>query len=228
MPPSRARRGGGWWKALLGLVVLLGAFVVGVGYVTGQIGDGGFGQGVFGDVDDLFVDDDDSQFEAEIEVLANAGVTQGCGAPEAQTFCPDQPVTRGEFAVFLGRAVDIGAGPVDRFQDVAAEAPIADAVGGLAEAEVVAGCAQDRFCPGQVVTRAEAATFVARTVDVSGEEPQAFDDLPRDSPFFEPVGRLAAAGIVQACDVTGEQFCPQRPITRAEVARLLVEAGLVQ
>jgi hypothetical protein len=39
-----------------------------------------------------------------IEALANSGITSGC-AP--QSFCPDNPITRGEMAVFLSAALGL-------------------------------------------------------------------------------------------------------------------------
>ncbi len=48
-----------------------------------------------------FSDDDHSVFEADIEKLAAAGITKGCGS---NRFCPEDFVTRGEMAAFLVRA----------------------------------------------------------------------------------------------------------------------------
>jgi hypothetical protein len=52
-----------------------------------------------------FVDDNDSIFQADIEKLAAAGVTVGCNPPANDRFCPDDPVTRGQMASFLARAL---------------------------------------------------------------------------------------------------------------------------
>jgi len=41
-------------------------------------------------------------FHAQIMALASHGVTQGCG--DGTKYCPDQPITRGQMAVFLARA----------------------------------------------------------------------------------------------------------------------------
>jgi hypothetical protein len=54
---------------------------------------------------DLFVDDDDSIFEADIDRLATAGVTKGCNPPLNDRFCPTRNVTRGQMAAFLHRAL---------------------------------------------------------------------------------------------------------------------------
>ncbi len=52
-----------------------------------------------------FPDDDGTVFEADIEALAEAGVTLGCDPPANSQFCPDDPVTRGQMAAFLARAL---------------------------------------------------------------------------------------------------------------------------
>jgi hypothetical protein len=54
---------------------------------------------------DRFTDDNGSTFEDEIEKLAEAGVTQGC---TDTLFCPNDPVTRGQMAAFLHRALGGG------------------------------------------------------------------------------------------------------------------------
>ena len=54
---------------------------------------------------DLFVDDDDSIFEADIDRLGTAGVTRGCNPPTNDRFCPKGHVTRGQMAAFLHRAL---------------------------------------------------------------------------------------------------------------------------
>ena len=50
---------------------------------------------------DRFTDDEASQFEAEINLLAEAGITTGCAVDR---FCPMNPVLRDQMATFLARA----------------------------------------------------------------------------------------------------------------------------
>jgi hypothetical protein len=54
-----------------------------------------------------FVDDNGSIFEADIEKLATAGITKGCNPPVNDRYCPTNPVTRGQMAVFLSRALGL-------------------------------------------------------------------------------------------------------------------------
>ena len=53
----------------------------------------------------LFIDDDASIFESDIDKLGTAGVTRGCNPPDNDRFCPDSAVTRGQMAAFLRRAL---------------------------------------------------------------------------------------------------------------------------
>jgi hypothetical protein len=57
---------------------------------------------------DLFVDDDNSMFESDIDKLATAGTTKGCNPPSNTHYCPDHPVDRGAMAAFLHRAIGDG------------------------------------------------------------------------------------------------------------------------
>jgi hypothetical protein len=116
---------------------------------------------------DLFVDDDTSIFEADIDRLATAGVTEGCNPPANDRFCPTDHVTRGQMAAFLTRAMDYTAdGGGDLFVDDDTSVFEAD-IDKLATAGVTAGCnppANDRFCPDAYVTRGQLAAFLHRAL----------------------------------------------------------------
>ncbi len=119
-------------------------------------------------LDDPFVDDDGSVFEADIERLAAAGVTLGCNPPDNDRYCPTDPVTRGQMAAFLVRALhftDPGTGNVFVDDDGSVfELDIAR----LATAGVTLGCNppdNDRYCPGEAVTRGQMAAFLDRALN---------------------------------------------------------------
>ena len=54
---------------------------------------------------DLFVDDNGSIFETDIDRLGTAGITMGCNPPSNTRYCPDNPVTRAQMAAFLRRSL---------------------------------------------------------------------------------------------------------------------------
>jgi hypothetical protein len=53
-------------------------------------------------VTDFFDDDEGNLHENQINALANSGITGGCGPDR---YCPSNPVTRGQMAAFLHRAL---------------------------------------------------------------------------------------------------------------------------
>jgi gamma-D-glutamyl-L-lysine dipeptidyl-peptidase len=55
----------------------------------------------------LFIDDDSSIFEGDIDRLATAGVTRGCNPPTNDRFCPNDNITRGQFAAFIARQLGL-------------------------------------------------------------------------------------------------------------------------
>lgn len=102
-----------------------------------------------------------------IDAVADAGITDGC-APDR--FCPGVVVSRAQMASFLSAAFDIPESEEGRFTDVGGvHGP---AINGVAEAGVTEGCDTDRFCPADPVRRAQAATFLARAMDLEPVEPQ--------------------------------------------------------
>jgi hypothetical protein len=56
---------------------------------------------------DLFMDDNGSVFESDIDKLRTAGVTAGCNPPTNDRYCPTDNVRRDQMASFLARALDL-------------------------------------------------------------------------------------------------------------------------
>ena len=110
-----------------------------------------------------------------------------------------------------------------RFSDVAEGAYYADAVDWMATNGVTVGCAADMFCPAQTTTRAQFVTFLWRA---AGEpEPSLpgagrFADVDSSDYFWKATGWAAETGVTRGCG-DGADFCPDRPVTRAQVATFL-------
>lgn len=104
---------------------------------------------------------------ADINALAQAGITLGCNPPANSNYCPNQAVTREQMASFLTRALDLERTSASSFTDTAGSIHLAD-INALAEAGITRGCnppSNTRFCPGEAVTRAQMASFLVRAVD---------------------------------------------------------------
>jgi len=111
-----------------------------------------------------FADVDDRWWRHYIEQLAALGITQGCDVRPLR-FCPDRPVTREEMASFLMRALDLEPAPPAGFGDTGGSVH-REAIDALSAAGITAGCQTDPllYCPSRPVTRAEMATFLARSL----------------------------------------------------------------
>jgi hypothetical protein len=91
----------------------------------------------------------------------------GSGQP---LFCPTQLVSREQMAVFLMRAAGQTqlASPTPTFADVPSSSPFYGWIERLYEQGVTGGCGvngsgQPLFCPTQLVSRGQMATFLIRT-----------------------------------------------------------------
>lgn len=114
---------------------------------------------------DAFVDDDTSVFEGDINAIAAIGITRGCNPPANDAYCPDDTVTRAQWASFMVRALGLTeGGDVDRFTDDDGNTHETD-INRIAAAGITLGCNppdNDQFCPDDTVTRAQAASFLVR------------------------------------------------------------------
>jgi hypothetical protein len=93
--------------------------------------------------------------------------------------------------------------------------------------EITGGCGSGYFCPNQYVTRAQMAVFILRVTHGSGYVPPAatgliFADVTTNSFAAAWIERLYAEGITGGCG--GGKFCPNAPITRAEMSVFLLKA----
>lgn len=109
--------------------------------------------------DDRFADDDGSAHEADINALAVAGITRGCGAVR---FCPDEVLTRQQMASMIARALDLPATDTTAtFGDDDGSGHEVD-IERIAAAGITRGCTDTEFCPLRPIRRDEAAAMLFR------------------------------------------------------------------
>jgi len=94
----------------------------------------------------------------------------------------------------------------------------------IVAAGIMEGCGTaesgDLFCPDVAVSRAQAAAFLSRGLEL----PPATGDFFVDddgSVFEDAINRLAEAGITAGCDSDGGLFCPDVAVSRAQMAVFL-------
>ncbi|MEA2002240.1 MAG: S-layer homology domain-containing protein [Actinomycetota bacterium] len=166
-------------------------------------------------------------FLSDIEWLAATGITRGCNPPTNDRYCPDDPVTRGQMAAFLARALDLPEfDESETFSDDDAT-PFEQDIERIFVAGITKGCdppLNDRFCPNDPVTRGQMAAFLVRALDLPSGTTGVFTDVG-GSVFELHIEALAEAGITRGCNPpTNDRFCPDSAVSRAEMAAFLSRA----
>jgi hypothetical protein len=159
-----------------------------------------------------FADTAGASYDDAVTALASEGVVLGCGAGE---FCPQDELTRGQFASMLVRALDLPASDVGPFGDTG-DSVHAASIDRLAATGIVQGCANDAFCPEDHVTRGQMASMIARAFGLPEATERHFDD--GDGAHSDAVDRLAEAGITAGCSSSLVSFCPHDAIVRWQAA----------
>jgi hypothetical protein len=92
-----------------------------------------------------------------VGALADMGILAG---RDAASFVPEDPVTRGQLAGYLDRALGLPRGETPVFTDVASDDWYAEAVEAMYQAGIVSGTGPATFSPDQPVTREDATAWV--------------------------------------------------------------------
>ena len=166
-----------------------------------------------------FFDDDGSTHEGSIEAIANAGITLGCNAPYQTGYCPEAEVTRAQMATFLARALDLPIPAENRFTDVSGTH--AGNINAIAAEGITLGCDQDGvlFCPDELVSRAQMASFLARGLSLPPTPGDRFTDV--SGTHAPNIYAIAAVGITLGCEATGTLYCPDATVRRDQMASFL-------
>jgi hypothetical protein len=166
-----------------------------------------------------------------IERLYAAGITGGCST-NPLNYCPEQTVTRAQMAVFLLRGIHGSAynppavGASTGFGDVPVDYWAAAWIKQLAAEGITGGCGFGNYCPEAPVTRSQMAVFLLRSKYGAGYTPPGvgvgtgFSDVPPGYWAAAWIKQLVAEGITSGC--SAGNYCPEAPVTRAQMAVFLV------
>jgi streptogramin lyase len=115
----------------------------------------------------------------------------------------------------------------DSFPDVPTSNQFYAFIENLFHNGVTGGCSGGGYCPTNSVTRAQMAIFLMKSKLGATEIPPpatgtVFTDVPASNPFAPWIEQLAAFGITGGCG--GGKYCPNNPVTRAQMAVFLLKS----
>jgi hypothetical protein len=166
-----------------------------------------------------------------VERLYNAGITGGCGVNPLR-YCPEERVTRAQMAVFLLRGIHAsayappGIGAGTGFGDIPPDYWAAAWIKQLAAEGITSGCGNGNYCPEHPVTRAQMAVFLLRSKYGASYTPPGvgagigFGDVQPDYWAAAWIKQLVTEEITSGCG--NGNYCPENPVTRAQMAVFLV------
>ena len=169
-----------------------------------------------------------SGFYPFIEDIFHNGITGGCGTG---IFCPGNPVTRAQMAVFLLKSKHGAAftppACTGVFADVPCPSQFANWIEDLAAEGITAGCGGGNFCAADPVTRQQMAVFLRKALAGSGYVPPScsgiFADVTCPSQFANWVEDLYNRQITAGCSTSPLLYCPTNPNTRQQMAVFLTK-----
>ena len=145
-------------------------------------------------------------------------------------FCPNCNVSRQAMAAFLARAANLDTSnppATPTFADVPRDHMFYGAIEAISAAGITNGCGDGRnFCPGNELTRGQAAVMIHRARGWSDETPAGaptFDDVPADHRFSAAIETINQRCVTNGCG-DGSNFCPDDVIVRAHVAAFIARA----
>jgi beta-N-acetylglucosaminidase len=171
-----------------------------------------------------------SELELELQAMAQLGVVKGDGNGNLR---PKDNVRRGEFAMFITRALNLPKGPENVFTDVPSSAALAAGINSAYAAKLVFGKTKTTFEPDENITRQEAAAIIARALinykGITSKQPPAVfsDDAQISKGLKSQVYLNAEYQIIKGiANSNGTyRFLPQEKATReaaaAFIARML-------
>ena len=143
-------------------------------------------------------------------------LTQGCGGG---LFCPDAPVTRGQMASFLDRALELPPTTIDAFGDDNGTPTKTRSTGSQRRASQ--RLRPRPVLPDRNVSRGQMASFLARGLGLPLATRDWFGDDDR-SAHQTNINRLAESRITTGC--RPGRFCPGEVVTRGQMAAFLHRA----
>lgn len=135
-------------------------------------------------------------------------------------FHPERKITRAEMAAILASALDLQDKADISYGDVKADYWAADAIAKVTGAGLMKGYQDNKFKPGQTLTRAEMAAIAAVLAKDAGTDAKTFST---DTKTFDDITgswakdyimKVQAAGIMNG--YSDRTFKPGKPLTRAE------------
>lgn len=179
------------------------------------------------DADKTFEDIKEHKNQKAIEELASRGIIDGM---DDKSYCPDNTMTRAQFAAIVIRAIGVPEKQGYEFDDVNETDWFYSYVNTAYHYGIINGVSDTEFNPNGEITREEAATMVARAAKLCGMQTDMGTDGARNTlaefPDYITVSDWAIQSVAfcyyeELLDKDVINIEPATKITRAEMAQII-------
>lgn len=174
-----------------------------------------------------FEDIQDHEGKPAVEQLAIRGIING---KTEHRYCPDENMTRAEFATIIVKALGLPEKEGNTFNDISDEDWFNVYVNTAHLYGIVNGISESEFNPSGLITREEASTMIARAGKLCGmntniNETETRNTLAEFTDYIQASdwakSSLAFCFSEELLDKNVIEIIPQAQITRAEMAQIL-------
>ncbi|WP_052712127.1 S-layer homology domain-containing protein [Domibacillus indicus] len=161
-----------------------------------------------------------NRFYEAIDVLSDSKIISGYSDG---TFQPKAEVTRGQAAIFLGRALGLNEKEKSAsFSDVHPSSAAAGYIAAAVKAGVISGFSDGTYRPNDPVTRGQTAILIGRAFELQKTADIDFADVSPHSAAYPFIENVTAAGIANG--YSNELYRPNLAVTREQFAAFLHRA----
>lgn len=173
---------------------------------------------------DKFADLSGSWAKPYVAALVNEGIVNGI---TENSFAPDAKITRGDFTVMLVKALGITSSEAHGFTDVLASDYYTTQIAAAKAYGIINGTSATTFAPKNNITRQDAVSIIARTLDAIGYTSDKTGDLSKfaDASLIAsyakaPFEKLVGLGFING---SNGMVNPTMNISRGEAAKLIYD-----
>lgn len=156
-------------------------------------------------------------FYDEIHYLSEKGVIKGFSDG---SFQPNQPVTRAQAAIMLGRALGLEEkATYTEFSDVTAKVTGAGYIAAAVEKGIISGFPDGTYRPNDAVTRGQRAIFLDRAYPLEKGNENQFKDISSNMKAYQSILNVTATGIANG--YPDGTYRPDLAVTRAQFSAFM-------
>lgn len=156
-------------------------------------------------------------FYDEITYLTDKNIISGF---TDGNFKPNQPVTRAQAAIMIGKAINLNGSPQRTiFSDVGPSNGASGYIHSAVNAGIIQGFNDGTFKPNNPVTRGQLAIFLTRAFNLTATTTVSFSDVPTSSSAYSYIGKLVAANITSGYD--DNTYRPEQAVTRGQFSAFM-------